>query len=283
MKDEEKLNSREACEYLGIGKKEFENFFKNSNEIPAIKERGRWKFKKIDLNEWKELKKNRTVYLNIPEYEKCFEFAIKMAYSSRQSHGTGIRGVRSEVQMADDFILGILAEQGVQKFLKNKFGIEIKLDMEVHPTHITPQDFDGIKDSGKIRPVKIGVAVKSSKWKNCWNIIPPIEYENQDRKSDVYIFVRVGLPSDHLFRILREHSFFKNVKDFLENSDGFREIKKLKEIPIWITGFSYHGEFEKATEIPGQSFSGNINYRYVKRVGEMHNSDIDWKNLIKRL
>ena len=60
-------------------------------------------FKKDKLNQWNELRKG-TANLNIIEYEKCFHFAIKMAYGSGASHGVGIRGVRSEVQMADDFI-----------------------------------------------------------------------------------------------------------------------------------------------------------------------------------
>ena len=278
------LNSKQAKEYLNINKKSFDNYFKNSKEIKATKTGGRWWFDASDLDFWKNLKDDRIVILSLAEYEKCFEFAIKMAYSGKASHGTGIRGVRSEVQMADDFILGILAERGVQKFLKDKFNVKVELDIEVHPDHITEQDFDGIYDEGhKLRNVKIGVAVKSSKWKNCFNIIAPIEYENTRRKSDVYIFVRVGILSDHLFRILREHSFFKNVKDFLEKSEGFKKIKELKEIPIWIAGFSYHKEFDKVTEIPGQKFSGNPDYRYVKSVAEMHNSDEDWKKLIKSL
>jgi hypothetical protein len=280
---EEVLNSRNALEYLGISKKEFENYFKNSKEIPAFKVRNRWMFNKSDLDSWNDLKAKRTVNLSLSEYQKCFEFAIKMAYSGHASHGTGIRGARSEVQMADDFILGILAEHGVQKFLKDKFEVGIKLDMEVHQDHITPQDFDGIAENGEEREVRIGVAVKSSKWKSCFNIIPPIEYENEIRKSDVYIFVRVGLPSDHLFRILREHSFFKNVKDFLENSDEFKKIRELGEIPIWIVGFSYHGELDKVTEIPGQRFSGNPDHRYVKSVGEMHNSVEDWREFLDKL
>lgn len=280
---EEMLGSKEAIQYLNIGEKEFNNYFKSGGEIKGEKVGTRFKFKKSDLDRWNNLKKSRTIILNHKEYEKCFEFAIKMAYSTKASHGTGIRGVRSEMQMSDDFILGILAEHGVQKFLKEKFGTEIKLDLEVHPDHITPQDFDGIIQNGKVRPAKIGVAIKSSKWKSCWNVIAPIEYENKGRKSDVYIFVRVGLPSDHLFRILREHSFFKNVKEFLEHSEGFRDIQELKEIPIWITGFSYHNEFDKVKEIPGQKFDGNPDYRYVKPVGKMHNSDEDWKALIKKL
>lgn len=277
------LNKKDAIKFLSIEEKEFKNYFENGKEFKGIKENGRWKFDVNDLKDWKNLKQSRTVNLTLMEYEKCFEFAIKMAYSGKASHGTGIRGTRSEVQMADDFILGILAEYGIQKFMHQKFDFEIDLDLEVHPDYITPQDFNGIKENGVFRTSKLGVAIKSSKWKSCYNIIPPIEYENNIRKSDVYIFVRVGLPSDHLFRILREHSFFKTVKDFLENSKEFKKIKELKEIPIWIAGFSYHDELEKVNEIPGQVFTGNPNYRYVKSVGQMHNTDDDWMLLIKKL
>ena len=69
---EEILNSREAKEYLGIKKKEFENYFKSSKEIPAFKQGNRWKFKKSDLKNWKNLKKERIVNLSLVEYEKCF-------------------------------------------------------------------------------------------------------------------------------------------------------------------------------------------------------------------
>ena len=86
-----------------------------------------------------------------------------------------------------------------------------------------------------------------------------------------------------MFRILREHSFFKNVKDFLDSSEGFRKIKALNEIPVWIAGFSYYDELKKVKEIPGQKFDGNPDYRYVASVADMHNSDEEWKALIKKL
>jgi len=273
------LSRKEAIEFLNIPEKNFNNYFKNSNEIKGRKVNSRWFFNKDHLIEWNKLRKKRTVYLSIKEYEKCFEFAIKMAYITKASHGTGIRGARSEVQMADDFILGILAEHGVKKFLKKKFSTTVKLDMEVHPDYITPQDFIAVKPRTKWRKLKIGVAVKSSKFKNCYNIIPPIEYQNRDRKSDIYIFVRVGLPSDHLFRILKGHSFFKKVADYLKKTKGFRAIETLDKVPIWICGFSYHRELKRVSSIPGQEFNG---YRYVKGVAEMHNSDKDWKQLVRR-
>lgn len=279
----ELISKKDAIELLKIEDKEFENYFRSSGELKGQKIGTRWYFDKQQLMDWKNLKESRTVILSLEEYEKCFEFAIKMAYGNNNSHGTGIRGVRSEVQKADDFILGILAEMGVQKLLKDKFNITIKLDTEAHPDHITPQDFDGIIENGMTRNTKITVAVKSSKMKSCYNIIPPIEYENPNRKSDIYIFVRVGIPSDHLFRILRNHSFFKKVCEFLENNNNYKKIKELREIPVWVCGYSYHNELEKVTEIPGQQFNKENPFRYVKSVANMHNTDKDWKELISKL
>jgi hypothetical protein len=135
------LTKKEAIQFLSISEKEFNNYFQSGQEFSGFKESNRWKFNKSELEKWKSLRNSRIVNLSLAEYEKCFEFALKMSYSGKASHGTGIRGVRSEVQMADDFILGILAEHGVKKFLKKTFDIDIKLDMDVHPDHITPQDF----------------------------------------------------------------------------------------------------------------------------------------------
>ncbi|MCX7550884.1 hypothetical protein [Xanthomarina sp. F2636L] len=281
MKTKNKLTRKEAIAFLEIEEKHFDNYHKSSGEINGEKIKGRWCFDKKQLKKWQKEKNQRVVYLTIGEYTKCFEFAIKMAYSVKSSHGTGIRGVRSEMQTADDFILGILAEFGVQKFLKDQFNIEIDLDMEAHPDSITAQDFTGIIEEDGKRDIKIDVAVKSSKWKSCWNVIPPIEYENRDRKSDIYIFVRVGLPSDHLFRILRNHSFFKRVSKYLIKNEekGFRKINELDNIPIWICGYSYHKDLKKVESIPGLNFDG---YRYVASVNEMKNKNSDWKRIINR-
>ena len=279
---EESLSRKEAIEFLEIPEKHFDNYFKFSKEIPSEKlPNGRWAFKKTDLIEWRKIKATRTFYLTMDEYVQCFEFAIKMAYSGGSRHGSGIRGTRSEVQMADDFILGILAEHGIKKFLLEKYNMEIGLDMEVHPAEITPQDIISVNTHEGLRPPNLDIAVKSSKIKSCFNILPGNEYEDPARKSDAYIFARVDLPSDHLFRILKTHSFFAKVANELEGDAISRKIDDLSEIGVWICGFNYHGEFDKVTEIPGQAFSNG--YRYVKSVSKMHNSDEAWFRLISQL
>lgn len=274
----EQITKREAIKYLEITEKDFENYFKFSKEIIGNKIGSRYFFDKKYLENWKKLKENRTIELTMTEYEKCFEFAIKMVYGGLTLNG--IRGQRTEVQAADDVILGILAEHAIKNFLKEKFKKTIELDEEVHTDHITPQDIDKIKDGNKFRTPKLGIGIKASKMKNAFLVLGANEVEFANRRSDIYIFARVGLPSDHLFRILRTHSFFGRVREYLEKNDGFREIKELKKIPVWICGFVYCKELEKTNSIPGQIFDG---HRYVKSVSAMHNSDEEWKKMLSKL
>lgn len=279
MENNKNLLKKDAIKFLDISEKEFENYYKFSKEIKGSLINRRWYFDKDSLIAWKNLKENRTIDLSIKEYEICFEFAIKMVYGGLSLNG--IRGQRTEVQAADDVILGILAEHAMKIFMFKKFAVEIKLDEKVHPEEITPQDFDQIKDGNLFRRPKLGVGVKASKMKNAFLILGSNEVELSDRKSDVYIFVRVGLPSDHLFRILRDHSFFGEVRRFLDKNVNFKKILELKKIPVWICGFAYAEELEKVTNIPGQEFSNG--FRYVKSVNNLHNSDKDWESLISKL
>lgn len=273
------LNKKDAIDFLGISEGEFKNYHEYSKEISGEMIRRRWYFKKDKLNSWKILKENRTVKLSVKEYENCFEFAIKMVYGGLSLNG--IRGQRTEVQAADDVILGILAEHAIKNFLSRRFSTDIKLDDRVHPEEITPQDFDLIKDGKSFRKPNIGVGVKASKTKSAFLVLGANEVELPDRKSDVYIFARVGLPSDHLFRILRDHSFFGRVRMFLEKNINFKKILKLEEIPVWICGFSYIDELNKVTSIPGQEFDNG--HRYAKSVANLHNSDEEWRDLISKL
>ena len=278
---EKLLTKKETINFLDIPKENFENYHKKSEEIKGIKIKNRWHFDKDLLKKWNELRKKRTVIIPHLIYEKCFEFAIKMTYSGKAKGGS-IRGARSEMQMADDFILGILAEYGLKIFLRDKFNLDVGLDEDVHPSEITPQDIVKVCKNNKWVDPKLNIGIKASKLKNCYLVLGENEYEKSERKSDIYIFVRLNLPSDHLFRILREHSFFKKVKNWLDQKDHpFRKIEELKNIETWICGFSFHKELEKVKEIPGQKFDEG--YRYVKSVSNMRNEDKDWEELIKIL
>ena len=205
------LSKKEAIKYLNIDEKHFNNYHQSSGEIIGKKESGKWVYEKNFLDSWKTMKKNRTVFLSRKEYEKCFVFAIQMAYGTSSSAGT-FGATRTEVEQADNWILGIMAEFGLKKFLNDKYSIKIDLDTEPHPDRgITAQDI--VKVNGKDPGLE--VSVKSSKPKSWWNVISPTEYEDNNRNSDVYVFARVYLPSDHLFRILSGHLFFKNARNLI--------------------------------------------------------------------
>lgn len=268
----EDLTKREAIEFLNINDKEFDNYLYFSEEIEGFKKSGRWYFEKLKLKEWKDKKRKSTVYLTIKEYERCFEFALKVVYGGAAIYD------RTEMEAADNWITGILAEQGFKKFMKRKFGVNIYLDNVVHPGEITPRDVIAIKKGKHKRPPRIFIGIKSSKMKSAYLIAD--EHGVEGRTADVYIFIRVGLPRDHLFRYLRNHSFIKRANNFLKTADGFKSIAKLINVPIWICGYCYGKDLEKKRSIPGQDFDS---FRYVKCCKDLKKSDKDWKKLIGRL
>jgi hypothetical protein len=209
------------------------------------------------------------------EYEQCLNFGLNMAYNIKNTSGTGIRGVRSKMQTADDFTFGVLAEIGFQKFIKEKFNININLDLEVHTEKITPQDIISITEANLERPCNIKVAIKSSKIKSCFNIIKPLEFDDNNRNSDIYVFIRVNLPDDHIFSYLnRKHNIFKGA--IFE-----KQISNLNEIQIWVCGFNRREDFRKVNEIPGQKFDDG--HRYVVSTFEMKNTNEDWLKILSEL
>ena len=266
------LSKREAIEYLDIDSKAFENYVRFSEEIRGYKKSGRWYFKKKELDRWKDERKKGMINLTIKEYEKCFEFAIKVVYGGSSLYQ------RTEMEASDNWITGILAEQAFKKFMKNRFGVTIYLDNKVHPGQITARDVVAVKKRKNKRKPKIFIGVKSSKMKSAYLIAD--EHGLKGRTADAYISVRVGLPRDHLFRYLRNHSFIRRANKFLKKKEGFRTIGKLEKVPIWICGFCYGKDLERRRSIPGQDFDG---IRHVKCYTDLKKSDKDWKKLIKKL
>lgn len=92
--------------------------------------------------------------------------------------------------MSDDFILGILDEKSIAKSMKERLETEDGQDVEIHPENIMPQDIVCVGVDSNRRDPRLKVAVKPSKLKNSCSTIDPLECENPNRKSDVYIFAR---------------------------------------------------------------------------------------------
>jgi len=66
----EMMTKKDAIAYLSIPEKDFKNYFESSKEIIGEKIKNRWYFDKYLLNKYKELKIERTVLLDIEQYEK---------------------------------------------------------------------------------------------------------------------------------------------------------------------------------------------------------------------
>ncbi len=269
------LNKKQAIEFLSLDENQFDNYFQKSKEIIGIKNNGKWFFNKNKLEEWNNLKQSRTVKLSLEEYNECIKLAIKRTYSNKAIPSIGNIGIKNEIQTTDDWLFNLLGEYGFKKFLKEKLNVEIKTKDNIHPEYVSQQDIESINN----RKPNLKFSIRSSKYKNCFNLISPTEYEDENKKSDVYIFVRVGLSPDHLFR-RQGDILFKEIKEFLNSREDFRKIEELKEVEVWICGFTYHNEFEKADNIPGSKFDSP---KYIKSVAEMHNKNEEWKDLLNRL
>ncbi len=261
-----------------IDEKCFSNYWTVSEEINSAKIGNRWRIDEGSLDQWLALREQRIVDLATEDYEECFEFALELTYAGLSRFG--MAGQRSEMQVVDNTINGILVERALKYFLERKFGTQIVPDWEVHPGHITPKDIVGVIEGGVRRDPRLFVGVKGSKLKNGYLIAD--EHGMPGRSADIYVFGRTSLPSDHLFRYLRNHSFFADVKGKMERSPGAykKTLAPLEGLYVWICGFAMAEDLDIVTEIPNQDFGEK---KYVKSVADLRNSDGDWREFCRKL
>ena len=239
-----------CLELKGIGKNNFENYFKNADEFKNILRqsgRGRFLFKKEELQTWLEDYKWRMVELDLADYILCLDFALAQHFKGYVLSDWGTARQREFGQKLTNWIKGQLAEVAVKKFLKKEFGIEVELDFRIYD-EIVPQDIIGIKHNGKIREPKLGIGIKSSKPKSAYLVLGENEVQRPERRSDIYIFCRPDMPDDHLLRITRKE-VIKLVKDQQHYHLYKEKIPKFKNIYCEIAGWCSVDELEKVTEI----------------------------------
>lgn len=278
MNKDNVLSKKEAAEYLGLDEKTFENYFRNAREFPYAKISGRFKFKESDLKEWREGYKWRTISLNIDDYALCLDFALAQHFRGYVLSDFGTARQREFGQKITNWVKGQLAEVAVKKFLANNFGIDVKLDFDIHG-EIVPQDIIGVKNNGGYRDPKINVGIKASKPKSAFLVLGENEVLLAERRSDIYIFCRPDIPDDHLLRITQEEviKLVKGQPHFPTYKD---QMPRFENIPCEIAGYCRMEDLDKVKKIPGQEFDG---VRFVKESGLLHKSRKDWEALVKRL
>jgi hypothetical protein len=278
------LSKKEAVKLLGIDEKTFDNFFKNAGEfksMPRKNGRGKFFFHEKNLKQWLEGYKWRTVYLNVDDYALCLDFALAQHLRGYVLSDWGSARQREFGQKITNWVKGQLAEVAVKKFLKNEFGIAVKLDFRIYED-IVPQDIIGVVEKGKEREPRIGIGIKSSKPKSAFLILSENEVDLKERKSNIYIFCRPDIPDDHLLRVTRDRiiEIVKNQQHY----PGYKDkIPKFTDVPCEIAGWIDAGDLKriKAKTIPG--LEGATGYRYAKKSGLLHKNKKSWEYLLGRL
>ena len=281
MPDEDLLSIGKAAEYVNAPKALLEN----GEEVPIQTIGRRRYFSKAALDEWVEKRRQRTMDLGKADYAKCFDFALAMYYRGYTAVDWGTARKREAGQGITNWIRGQLGEIAVQKFLSQKFGIDVELDFDLHDA-IVPQDIIGVKEGRTTREPHLKVGIKATKFRNSFLILSAADVEPTNRKSDVYILTRINLPDDHMLRISKPEldRLLQNEKYF---SSYRSKLLAFEPIPCEVVGFSYIRELEReenqerlAQILGTRSVSG---YRYIKAAGNMRHSNQDWQALADRL
>ncbi len=276
-----KLSKSDAIAYLSsiIDEKTFTNYFSMAAEFECLpRSHGeRYYFDKGALDKWENEYKSRLVDVPIEGYYKCLDFAFVQHFNGYVLSDWGSGRQREFGQKMTNWTRGLLAEVAFEIFLK-KFGCEVKLDFDLHEEFV-PQDIVGIMENGGYRNPRIGVGIKSSKKKNASLVLSPQEVEDDYRKSDVYVFVRVDLPDDHLIRLL-PNAFKKLVKGQQHYELYENKFDLLESVRCEIAGWCVKDDLDYVTRIPGYDFGS---YRYVKQTGKLRRSVQEWESLVKML
>lgn len=271
------LSKADAIQFLGLDEKLFDNFFRAAEEfspLPRAGNRGRFYFDRNELDEWKRGYDSRTFLLNRDDYAKCMDFALAIHFRGYVTSDWGTGRQREFGQKLSNWVRGQLGEIGVKRFCRERLGLDIELDFNMHD-RIVPQDVLSITENGIRRDPRNSISIKASKPKSGYLVLTPNEVQREERRSDIYIFTRVGLPDDHLLRIAPEE-----VKTLVRNQQHYglyeNDIPAFHPIPVEVAGFAYSEELEVVSGIPGQDFEGE---RYVKKSGQLHRDIGTWREV----
>src|SRR3989338_6484889 len=197
------LTFDEASARLGIKRPAFEKIIKNGREIPFHKSGRRNVVNSEDIDNWQSMRQARKVELTKDDFLKAVKFALKINYAAHTRADFGTSRQRPFMQAVENWTQGALAEIALQKFIENKFGVELQIEFRVFDGIVVGQDIVGVKRGRTINPPKSGVSVKSGKENGMVLIVPIKEVESESRRSDYFVFVSVVFPIDVFARFYR--------------------------------------------------------------------------------
>lgn len=225
-----------------------------------------------------------TVLIGLQGYTEMCVDALKIA-SGIAATDYGSSRQRDLGQLWADMTRGYLGEYGMKLFLKNNWGIDIRLGHEIGTLEeYLPTDIPEMKTTGgQWRQPLLKVGVKTTKFNGIWLDIPGNQFDH----SDIHVQVKVATGRDHLF------SFFKHISVFQDKvlksgigvgsltqeqaDDLFLKLPTFRDIPAYVAGFA-----ERKTQYPPLPYSGKKgrkNYKVTSWNGPIRSGDLE---LIRR-
>lgn len=207
------------------------------------------------------------------DYRMCLNFAVSSFYHY-PSHADLLVGGRQRGigEWAEDFVPGKLAEIGFSSFVEKTFGVKLVLDFTLRTAAIVGQDVTEVirtrKGLSVANPPKLRISVKQTQTKGIWLAVTQGEGDDPQRTSDVYVLVRVELTGDHLFRYLRSHPGFDDVRNLIPDS---------VHAQAWVVGYALRDDLQLMGTIPE---IGATTPRYALMAGQLHKSSAEWKKLV---
>jgi len=228
------------------------------------------------------------VVLSLDEYRECLFFALRMWYIGRKTTLDWRRAGRRDIgDYINDHVEGKLAEIAFAKVLRERYGIEVGVDLEVRPGAwvINESDIKSVAVGGERRRPRIRIDVKSTTPESRYLLIDAREFEN--RRYDAYVLVLVDLPRDHLVRF---------IADKIGMPPDLRQaIAPLSGIEAVIAGFAYREDVEKHGRLyrAGERLPDPENPKrklvqlkvdnYGLPISSLRKDNKDWDELVSRL
>ncbi len=294
------LTVEEARDYLELPSVTYLDNYVEAGELAETRRGDSVVFSQEELDRWRS---ERNLFaLDMRDYMKCLHFAVGSLYKYCSVAGCATSNSSELAKVVDSFMLQKLGETAFQKFMDKNFKIFIKFEFEFHE-EVVSQEVTEIALPGKWfsvynPPERLRLTVKTIEMGNSRLIVPEpeVEHRRHHHLIDVYVMVRVELPSDHLFRVLGESSRLRlgirreetNLPrfEYLEADSGIATeevlIPQLESIQAEIVGYTWLSELLEAGVQPGIP-AQELQPSYYLPTGNLRRGDLEWRKLIELL
>lgn len=273
--NEDSLNNKikKVLHKFQISEKDFE-IIKKKSKISG-------EFNEDSFEDWFENRfATNLIILTKKEYTQMCVNALRILPDVAKTD-FGMSRQRDMGQIWADITRGYLGELAFLKFLQKHWAIKAELGHKKGSIKkYLPMDIHKVCMLGeKPREPKIKISVKTTKWNGIWLDIPGDQFSH----SNVYILVKIGIETDHLFSFFKEISVFKDKvlkagEDVgslskAESKRIYDDVPPFKEVTAYICGFAL--ERAKYSVLPYSGKKGTKNYNITGWKGPISTGDLE--------